>query len=127
MLNSNYTSVYYSGTPLSGHPSPEDTLSIMDNFVGPNGVRLREVPLFTLLRIISLNRETLEKGYPRKLAQRIAQLSPEEKRAITDQKHSSSTTHQQIDPENAIVLFGCVCIFGLIAIVSENFYSDPRS
>ena len=27
-------------------PLLEDALSIMDNFVGPNGVRLREVPLY---------------------------------------------------------------------------------
>ena len=43
------TNVLTSGTPVSGHPSPEDTLSIMDNFVGPNGVRLREVPLESAL------------------------------------------------------------------------------
>ena len=73
-----------------------------------------------------LTREILEKAYPRKLARRKAQLSPEEIQALTDEKRTSgtttsgTTTQQAADPIEPIAQMVCTWIIVFLAIVSEH-------
>ena len=65
----------------------------------------------------------MEKAQPRKLARRKAQLSPEEIKALTDQRHEASGTPTPQAADSAMKVIAKVVgtwIIGFLAIVSEH-------